>query len=149
MQTKKRTTWRSPPRDPHPDQIAQDRRSLTETLAARRSLRTAWESRLLARAEVTVANVLAIADVKFAAACPKDVELGLIGWASFSVDGNLRLDGIAVRRTLFGRYALSFPARRDTAHRRRFYVRPLDDQARCEIERQVLGALGFRDEVCR
>jgi hypothetical protein len=92
---------------------------------------------------------LLVSEVRFTSARSDDIERGLIGWASFTVDGNLRLDGVAVRRTVEGRHALSFPARRDASRRRHFYVRPLDDRARREIERQVLGTLGFLEEAPR
>jgi hypothetical protein len=84
-----------------------------------------------------------IRQVSFQAAPEHEVQRGLLGWASFTIDGRLRLDGIAVRRTLDGRVALSFPSRRRGGYRRHFYVRPLDDCTRREIERQVLAALGF------
>ena len=85
-----------------------------------------------------------IRQVSFLAAPEHEVQRGLLGWAAFTLDGRLRLEGIAVRRTLDGRVALSFPSRRDRRrHRRHFYVRPLDDSTRREIERQVLTALGF------
>jgi hypothetical protein len=88
-----------------------------------------------------------VADVRFGSAPPDLVATGLLGWAGFTVDGSLRLDGVAVRRTLDGRYTLAFPVRRDVRRRRHFFVRPLDDCARREIERQVLGALGFLEEA--
>lgn len=97
--------------------------------------------------KVPVAEMLVITGVTFAAARPEDIERGLLGWASFLLGGVVRLDGVAVRRTLEGRYALSFPARRDGAGRRHFSVRPVDNQARLEIEHVVLGALGFIEEA--
>jgi hypothetical protein len=94
-----------------------------------------------------MANAMRISEITFTAARQEDIERGLLGWVSFTVDGNLRLDGVAIRRTVDSRYVLSFPARRDGSRRRHFFVRPLDDHARCEIERQVLGALGFLEEA--
>lgn len=66
---------------------------------------------------------------------------GLLGWVSCSY-GHLRLDGIALRRTRDGHLTLSYPERRDAAGRRHPVLRPLDDQARREIEEQVFAALG-------
>jgi hypothetical protein len=48
-----------------------------------------------------------------------------------------------VRKTLEGRCSLAFPARRLAGKRRHFYVRPLDDRARRDIEHQVLRALNL------
>lgn len=84
-----------------------------------------------------------ITDVRFHAASPDLQATGLIGWAAFSVDGSLRVEQVAVRRTATGRLALSFPARRDGKGRQRFYTRPLDDETRRLIEREVFGALGL------
>ena len=90
-----------------------------------------------------------ITDIKFAAASSKDVEGGLLGWASCSLNGALRLDGLAVRRTADGHLALSFPARKDSVGRQHPIVRPLDDHARREIEHAVFCALGLREELTR
>ena len=81
--------------------------------------------------------------VVFSAAPEDAVKEGLIGFVSFRLNDRLQLDGIALRRTLDGRRVLSFPARRDSAGNQRFYVRPLDDAARRQIEDQVLAALGL------
>ena len=97
----------------------------------------------MSRSRSTRAWTMEITDVQFKAASRSDCERGLLGWTSFALDGRLRLEGVAVRRTLDGRVALSFPARQDGRHRRHFYVRPLDDCTRREIEGQVLAALGF------
>ena len=86
-----------------------------------------------------------ISDVRFITASSGERSGGLIGWVSFKLNDHIRLDGVAVRRTADGRLALSFPARRDGAGRQHFYVRPLDDQARRDIERQVFAALGFEE----
>ena len=53
----------------------------------------------------------------------------------------LKLDGVAVRRTLSGRLALSFPERRDGNGRSHALVRPFDDATRRAIEVQVFSAL--------
>ena len=51
------------------------------------------------------------------------------------------LDGITLRRTADGRFALSFPERTDRGGRRHAYIRPINDAARQQIERQVLKGL--------
>ena len=90
---------------------------------------------------------IVVTKVHFTAASQDDVQLGLLGWASCLVNGGLELDGLTIRRTRAGRHAVSFPSRRDGSGRERFYVRPIDDQARREIERQILGALQFGEEA--
>ncbi len=86
-----------------------------------------------------------IADIRFVSAPPAQRHSGLLGWASF-VAGSLRIDGVALRRTLDGHYALSFPARRDRSGRQHPFVRPLDECARRQIERQVFDTLGIDQE---
>lgn len=85
-----------------------------------------------------------ISGVKFSAATPEEKETGLLGWCSYLMGGTVQIDGVAVRRTADGRRALSFPARRDGQGRQHAYVKPLDDQARREIEAAVFSALGMQ-----
>jgi DNA-binding cell septation regulator SpoVG len=66
---------------------------------------------------------------------------GLPGWFSITLNGALAVDGIALRRTRAGELALSFPERRDRAGNRHSVVRPISNEARRAIERQVLDAL--------
>ena len=73
-------------------------------------------------------------------------ETGLIGWISCRLNNRLQLDGITLRKTQDGRHVLSFPARRDAAGQQHFFVRPLDDNTRKEIERQVFARLGLVTE---
>ena len=92
-------------------------------------------------------DALQVSDVRFKAAPSRDVRTGLVGWISCAVNQALRLDGLVLRRTLEGRLTLSFPARRDSTGRQRFFVRPLDDRARREIEQQIFRALALEPEV--
>lgn len=66
---------------------------------------------------------------------------GLLGYVSCVLNGHVILDGIALRRTAGGRLALAFPKRRDRSGKRHALIRPLDSDARQEIERQVFAAL--------
>ena len=95
----------------------------------------------------TMPDPIRISNVHFTAAPPTDTERGLLGWVSCSLNGNLRLDGLGLRRSVGGRHVLSFPARRDSQGRQRFFLRPLDDAARREIEHQVFQALGIEEGV--
>ena len=77
-----------------------------------------------------------------------DAELrtGLLGYLSIFY-GEMVVDGITLRRTVDGRFVLSFPARTDRRGQRHAYVRPVDDDARRAIERELLGQLGEQLEV--
>ena len=84
-----------------------------------------------------------ISNVRFIASGRDQVETGLLGFVACTLNGSLQLDGLALRKTRAGKFALSFPARTDSAGRHHFYLRPLDSRTRREIERQVFHALGF------
>ncbi len=75
-----------------------------------------------------------------------EIRSGLLGYISVEF-GNLILDGIVLRRTADGHFALSFPARTDRAGKRHSYIRPIDDDARREIEREILWQLGEREDL--
>ena len=70
-----------------------------------------------------------------------EIRTGLMGYLSVEY-GDLVLDGVTLRRTADGRFALSFPARTDRAGRRHPYVRPVDHEARRQIEAVILSELG-------
>lgn len=89
---------------------------------------------------------MVISDVEFHAASPSDRRAGMLGWIGFTLDDAIRVDGVALRRTLDDRLVLGFPARRDRSGRQHAYVRPVDDRSRCEVERQVFAALGLTEE---
>ena len=73
-----------------------------------------------------------------------EIRTGLLGFMSIEY-GDLILDSIVLRRTADGRFALSFPARTDRAGRLHPYCRPADDEARRQIEREILAQLSERE----
>lgn len=85
---------------------------------------------------------LVIDRVKFTPSRPAEARKGLNGWVCFRLNRRLQIDGIMLRRTRDGRRVLSFPARRSSGGDQVFFVRPLDDETREEIEHQVFTALG-------
>jgi hypothetical protein len=87
-----------------------------------------------------VKQVPVVSRVKFTPAAPAEVATGLCGWIACVVD-SLRIDGIALRRTRDGRYALTFPARLAGDGRRHAIVQPVSGAARTAVERQVLSLL--------
>lgn len=91
----------------------------------------------------TSKNAIAITNIHFAAASKPEVETGLLGYVTATFNGALRVDGVALRRTINGRLALSFPARRDSMGNQHPFIAPIDDAARRDIETQVFSALGL------
>ncbi len=87
---------------------------------------------------------LLVSDLRFAAANPALRSKGLLGWANLSLDGKIQLDCLAVRRTVSGEIALSFPSRTDASGVMHPYYMPLDDEIRRAIESQVIGELRAR-----
>ena len=88
-----------------------------------------------------------VQNVRFTPARPKDQALGLLGWVSCTIDTLVRLDGLAVRRTLDGRIVISFPARRTPSGERYHYVRPFDEDVRRVLEDQILAAIPHVQEL--
>jgi hypothetical protein len=82
----------------------------------------------------------------WARASDDDIRTGLLGYLSVEC-GRWIFDGICLRKTADGRFALSFPARTDRAGRKHSYIRPVDDDARRAIEREILGQLGQREDA--
>ena len=79
-----------------------------------------------------------VSGVRYTPAPDHLVPTGLLGWASFVLDCQVRLSGIGVRTTRGGRLALSFPSRDDGCGRRWDYIQPVGDAARVALEREVL-----------
>ena len=68
----------------------------------------------------------------------------MLGYVSFLIDGEVRIDGVAVRRTAKGALALSFPER-PTKGGPRPIIRPISDAARRNVEAQVFRELGLEE----
>lgn len=88
---------------------------------------------------------LLVTKVRFHAAPAGVADPGLVGWVAFVVNDALGIDNVAVRRNRAGVLRLVYPTRTDREEREHPIVKPLDDHARREIERQVFAALGFAD----
>lgn len=87
-----------------------------------------------------------VSGVRFNSASLHDMRRGLVGYATFILNGDVRIDGVAVRRSRQGRLYLAFPARRDALGIDHPLVQPLGCQVRHQIERQVLEALPFLED---
>jgi len=87
---------------------------------------------------------LVVTDVRMTLAPKADAERGLFAFVSCTY-GDLRLDGLTLRRTRGGPLTVSFPARKDGAGREHPFLRPLTSAARHRIEAQVFAALGLAE----
>lgn len=88
-----------------------------------------------------------IRDLVFKPASARERASGLLGWISGRLACGLKVDGIAVRKTLAGELRLSFPERRDASGRSHPYLRPADDETRRRFEAEVFLALGMREDL--
>lgn len=86
--------------------------------------------------------------ISWAKASEAEQRTGMLGYLRVAY-GSLELDGIVLRKTAEGRFALSFPARTDRAGKKHSYIRPRDSEAREAIERQILWQLGEHPEFAR
>ncbi len=86
-------------------------------------------------------DTLRVSEVRFSPATRADRAAGLMGWITFVLNGALKIDSVTLRRTRDGRLTLSYPSRRDRRGHEHFVIAPLGDEARVEIEKQVLAAL--------
>ena len=87
---------------------------------------------------------IAISNVQLVWASEEEQQRGLLGWILCTINGVLVFDGLALRRTRDGRLTLSYPARRDRCGIAHHVLRPIDDVARREIERQVFSQIDAR-----
>jgi DNA-binding cell septation regulator SpoVG len=97
---------------------------------------------------VSETSPIKVSRVTLSAARGRDRRSGLLGFVSFEISG-LRLEGVTIRRTQDGRLVLSFPQRRDVRGDEHALVRPIHNETRLEIERQVFAALGLDRKVIR
>lgn len=89
---------------------------------------------------------MTIANVTATTADLNDRAAGLLAYLQVQMDGGLILEGITLRRTLTGQLCLSFPERVARNGRRHPLMRPRDDNARRDFERQVFALLQLDEE---
>ena len=77
----------------------------------------------------------------------RDLQTGLIGFVMFQINSVFRVDGVTLRRTRDGRLCLSYPVAKFTSQAEYNVIRPVNDEARREIERQVFQALDLLETV--
>jgi hypothetical protein len=71
-----------------------------------------------------------------------DRDRGIISYISCIVNDALRIDGVALRRTLEGEYSVSFPKKPGRSIDQHYYFKPINEAMRQEFLRQILVALG-------
>ncbi len=86
--------------------------------------------------------------VRFVPASDADADRGLLAYLKIDF-GPLVLDGVTLRRHADGRLGLSWPERTDRAGRRHPLVRPVNDEARELLEREVFKELGRQERERR
>lgn len=84
---------------------------------------------------------LCVSGVRFTAAPQSLVSRGLLGYLACTLNEQLAIDGLALRRTVEGKIYVSFPVRHDRRGQEHPVVRPIDQAARASIEGQILAAL--------
>lgn len=102
------------------------------------------------REEFVMRNaLLTVTDASLVAANPAEREKGLLGYLAITVNGRLRIEGLALRRTMTGRISVSFPEKRDSSGRPIHLVRPLDADTQRSLERQILEILAYEAPTSR
>jgi hypothetical protein len=84
-----------------------------------------------------------VSHIQFQRASHADRHGGLLGWASFELAG-LRVDSAPIRRTSDGRVAFFWPEHVSRSGWRHAIVRPLEEETRLAIEREVIAELRRR-----
>jgi len=82
---------------------------------------------------------LRVCNVVFSPASTSDRRAGLLGYLRFQVCGGLLIDGVTLRRTQAGELRLAYPRRGGEL----YVVRPMDEETRRDLERQVFDVLGL------
>ena len=95
---------------------------------------TASSCFIIALSLTSVANIMFIQS-------SAPVIAGLLGWVAFTLDGGLRVEGVALRRSWERRPYLAFPERITGNGQRRPILFPTDRRARMAIEAAVLAQL--------
>jgi DNA-binding cell septation regulator SpoVG len=90
---------------------------------------------------------IVITDVQFTPTSAYHRHSGLLGFLRCVVNGALAIDGITLRRTYVGDLILSFPERRSKEGKKHPIVYPRSQDARDEIERQVMAELRRQGEL--
>jgi hypothetical protein len=79
-----------------------------------------------------------VSNVGFTPAAPELRRQGLLGWLRCTIDGDLALDGIGLRRSQSGRLTFSWPAHRAVTGRLHHHIRPSTKKARATLEAELL-----------
>lgn len=76
--------------------------------------------------------------VKLTFSSLSDKKGGLLGFLSVVLNDSLVLDGLALRKTRYGKLTISYPTRVDNHGVKHFLIKPINDEVRRELELQIL-----------
>lgn len=82
-------------------------------------------------------------------ASESDQRQGVLGFVTLDLHSGLRLEGLVVRRSAGGRVYVSYPAKPGRDGRREYLFRPVDEEARRRLEREILDQLKLEGEDAR
>lgn len=91
--------------------------------------------------DTTRGTRIEITEVRFSASSSSDQARGMLGWIGFLIDGWLRVDAATLRRSRSGELYVAYPARSDAQGRQHYFLHPISDTARREVQCQVLKAI--------
>jgi len=76
----------------------------------------------------------------------EDLRDGLFGYIRCRY-GDLRIDGLTLRKNRRGRLVIGYPAREDSRGGRHAYVRPANRSVRRQFEAKLIGGLGLGEDA--
>ncbi|MCP3918732.1 MAG: hypothetical protein GY711_24565 [bacterium] len=88
---------------------------------------------------------LYVTDATFSQALERDHARGLLGFVQIVISDTIVLDGITLRVSSGGRRYLSYPSKNTRSGARFPFVRPVGEDARLDVQRQVFAALGIEE----
>ena len=83
-------------------------------------------------------DLVSITILRLVPAPPRLAETGLLAWATCTIAGIVRLDGLSLRRTRGGRVAVTYPARRSSDGLQHPFALPLDWRVRRALEDRLI-----------
>jgi len=83
-------------------------------------------------------------DVRLSLGTKEDLRSGLFGYVRCRY-GDLRIDGLTLRKNRRGRLVIGYPAREDSRGGRHAYVRPANRAVRRQFEAKILEGLDLAE----
>ncbi len=92
-------------------------------------------------------NALYVTHAEVSPAELRDRERGLLGYVQVIVNDMIVLDGLTLRKGVDGRRYLGDPSKGTRSGSRFPYIRPLSEEARQDVQRQVFTALEIEENA--